>query len=155
MIRPRVSIRMERTGRRSIFIIRWSGKISGLITIVCGKLSLRLGLRLRLTSQNQTKKMSTKPIPSHPPPFITPPPTNTHSRIPQVTQSQTDDNEFNNNAILTPYEEDPDNYIHYHDPDLVLQTPVQEQWLMTLRQRPHLFANTGIAPTHSAARCPF
>ena len=61
------------------------------------------------------------------PPFITPPPTNTRTRIPQVTQSQTDENESNNESTFTPYEEDPDNYIHYHDPDLVLQTPVREK----------------------------
>ena len=65
--------------------------------------------------------------PPNPPPFITPPPTNTHSRIPQVTQSQTDDNSQSIVATLTPYEEDPDICIHYHDPTLVMQTPMQAQ----------------------------
>ena len=74
------------------------------------------------------------------PPFITPPPTTALSCIPQVTQSQTDDNEFNNEAILTPYEEDPDNYIHYHDPDLVLQTPVREKRHTTVPNAPIVYS---------------
>ena len=65
--------------------------------------------------------------PPNPPPFITPPPRNPIGCIAQVTQSQTDDNGLNNDANLTPYEEDHDNYIHYHDPDLVLQTPAQHE----------------------------
>ena len=63
--------------------------------------------------------------PSTPPPvFIKRPPTNTPSNIPQVTQSQTDDNALSNDATHTPYEDGPDNYIHYNDPDLVIQTPM-------------------------------
>ena len=66
------------------------------------------------------------PSPPNIPPFITPPPTNTRSRIPQVTQSQTDDCAFDNDAAITPYEEDHDDSIHYHDPDLVIQTPMRQ-----------------------------
>ena len=65
--------------------------------------------------------------PPNPPPFITPPPRNPIGCIAQVTRSQTDNNGLNNDANLTPYEEDHDNYIHYHDPDLVLQTPARQE----------------------------
>ena len=65
--------------------------------------------------------------PPNPPPFITPPPRNPTGRTPQVTQSQTDDNGSNIDTNLTAYEEDHDNYIHYHDPDLVLQTPARRE----------------------------
>ena len=73
--------------------------------------------------------------PPNPPPFITPPSRNPISRIAQVTQSQTPDSPVNYSASSNPFETD-DTYIHYHDPDLVRQTPQREERTTTVPNVP-------------------
>ena len=77
--------------------------------------------------------------PPNPPPFITPPPTNPISRIPQVTQSQTPHSPVANKASSHPFETE-DLYIHYHDTDLVHQTPQRQQCATTVPIAPIVYS---------------
>ena len=76
------------------------------------------------------------------PPFITPPPTNPVSRIPQVTQTQNPENEVNANPNTTT-DDHHDTYIHYHDPGYIHQTPVC----------PQRISNIPIVPVVCSSNC--
>ena len=61
----------------------------------------------------------------HHPSFITSPLLRPRSCIPAVTQSQSPENEVRNDDASDP-NSDEDTYIHYHDPELVHQTPMRQ-----------------------------
>ncbi len=71
--------------------------------------------------------------------FITPPLQRPRRRIPAVTQTQSPDNEVRNDDHSNPHS-DEDTYRHYHDPELIHQTPMRQPRTLPIPNAPIVYS---------------
>ena len=75
---------------------------------------------------------------THRPSFITPPLIRSFSCIPAVTQTQSPENEVRKD-VPSNTNSDEDTYRHYHDPELVLQTPMCQPRISSIPNAPIVY----------------